>query len=240
MHETLEEAQVKSRKVVDGHLKVYLALSSLIVVQILGWGAQILSIALFAALGLYGDGRAYVKILRVPLFFLLAGTLVILFTIDGESLFRFWILEITDRSLLIAVNTLLRSISSLTIVAFMILTTTVPEFVSTLSRLRMPSFILELMFLAYRAIQILFEELSRLDTAASIRMGYINAAKMVRTTSLLAFSAFIRSMRRAEIMEEAMQARCYSGLHPEPFVENRGVGVAIAVLASLCLAGWLL
>ncbi len=121
----------------------------------------------------------------------------------------------------------------------MILTTTVPEFVSTLSKFRMPSFILELMFLAYRAIQILFEELSRLDRAASIRMGYVSAARMVRTTSLLAFSAFIRSMRRAEIMEEAMQARCYSGFHPEPFVENRGVGVAIAILATLCLAGWI-
>jgi cobalt/nickel transport system permease protein len=238
MHETLEEAQINSRKVVDGHLKVYLALSSLIIVQILGWGTQILAIVFFTVLGLYGDRKTYLRILKVPLFFLIAGTIVILFTIEGESLLRFWILEISDRSLEVAANTLLRSVSSLTIMAFMILTTTVPEFVSTLSMLRMPSFILELMFLAYRAIQILFEELYKLDTAASIRMGYINAARMVRTASLLAFSVFIRSMRRAEIMEEAMRARCYSGFHPEPFVENRGFVVAIVVLASLCLAGW--
>ncbi len=238
MHETLEEAQIRSRKVVDGYLKVYFSLSSLVIVQVFGWGAQIAAIAIFMALGLYGEKKTYLKILKVPMFFLLAGTLVILFTIEGESVLRFWVLEITDRSLFVAANTLLRSIASLTIMAFMILTTTVPEFVSTLSKLRMPAFLVELMFLAYRAIQIIFEELSKLDTAASIRMGYINAARMVRTTSLLAFTAFIRSMRRAEIMDEAMSARCYSGFHPEPLVENKGVGVVVAVLASLCLAGW--
>ncbi len=57
MHETLEEAQIKSKKIVDGHLKVYLALSSLIITQILGWGAQALAIVIFTTLGFTVTGE---------------------------------------------------------------------------------------------------------------------------------------------------------------------------------------
>ncbi|WP_202320651.1 cobalt ECF transporter T component CbiQ [Archaeoglobus neptunius] len=238
MHDTLEIVQMNSRKIIDGNLKVYFSLLSLIIIQF-GAASQILALAVFAALSIYADWKSYIKILRIPLLFLMAGLLVILFTVEGKPIFRIGFLVISNRSAQIAMQTFLRSLASFTIMSFLVITTSIPEFVSSLSKLRIPSFITEILFLAYRAIQILMEEIYRLDTAASVRMGYRSASCMVRTTSLLAFSSFIRAMNRSEIMDEAMKTRCYDGKYPLLGGENRGVWLSVLIITGLMAAGWL-
>ncbi len=237
MHETLEEVQMRSRKLIDGNVKVYLSLFSLVAVLLLGERSQLLAIIVFSALSLYAERRAYFKILKVPILFLLAGIVVLLLTIGGNVVFNVWIFSISDNGLRVARSVVLRSLSSVAILSFLVITTSIPEFVSSLSKLRIPSFITEMLLLVYRAIQVLLDEVSRLDVAASSRNGYSSFANTVRTTSMLAFSSFIRSVRRSEIMDEAMSSRCYSGKYPILEPENGGIVFAVLIVAAIILAG---
>lgn len=237
MHETLEEAQIRSRKPIDGNLKVYIALISLLIAQISS-SSQIVALIIFTALGLYADSRSFVRVLKIPIFFLLAALAVILITVEGEKVFGFWILSVSDRALKVAAETMLRSLSSLSVMGYMVITTTIPEFVSALSVIRLPSTLIEVLFLAYRAIQIIFDEIAKLDIAASLRMGYSNAFSTLTTTSLLAFSTFMRAMKRAEIMEDAMNSRCYCGKYPLIKVQSKGFAMSLAILACLIAAWW--
>jgi cobalt/nickel transport system permease protein len=238
MHETLEIVQMRSRKIIDGNLKVYLALSSLFLVLVLGKFSQILAVVIFSVLCIYADWKAYLRIIRVPAFFLLGAMAVILFTIDGKVLASFWIFRITEESTGIAFSVLLRSTASLSILSFLIMTTSIPEFITALSKLKIPKFVVEMLMLVYRAIQILFEEISRLDTAASSRLGFLGFRNMIRTASLLAFSAFMKSLKRSEIMEEALESRCYRGCYPLLDSRTEGAGISALILSALFLAGW--
>ncbi|WP_290597881.1 MULTISPECIES: cobalt ECF transporter T component CbiQ [unclassified Archaeoglobus] len=238
MHETLEIVQMRSRKIIDGNLKVYLALSSLFLVLVLGKFSQILAVVIFSVLCIYADWKAYLRIIRIPAFFLLGAMAVILFTIDGKVLASFWIFRITEESTGIAFSVLLRSTASLSILSFLIMTTSIPEFITALSKLKIPKFVVEMLMLVYRAIQILFEEISRLDTAASSRLGFLGFRNMIRTASLLAFSAFMKSLKRSEIMEEALESRCYRGCYPLLDSRTEGAGISALILSALFLAGW--
>jgi len=238
MHETLEVVQMRSRKIIDGNLKVYLALSSLFLVLVLGKFSQILAVVIFSVLCIYADWKAYLRIIRIPAFFLLGAMAVILFTVDGKVFASFWIFRITEESTSIAFSVLLRSTASLSILSFLIMTTSIPEFITAFSRLKIPKFVVEMLMLVYRAIQILFEEISRLDTAASSRLGYLGFRNMIRTASLLAFSAFMKSLKRSEIMEEALESRCYSGCYPLLDSRTEGAGISALILSALFLAGW--
>ncbi len=153
MHETLEIVQMRSRKIIDGNLKVYLALSSLFLVLVLGKFSQILAVVIFSVLCIYADWKAYLRIIRIPAFFLLGAMAVILFTIDGKVLASFWIFRITEESTGIAFSVLLRSTASLSILSFLIMTTSIPEFITALSKLKIPKFVVEMLMLVYRAFR---------------------------------------------------------------------------------------
>ncbi|MET1123802.1 MAG: cobalt ECF transporter T component CbiQ [Archaeoglobaceae archaeon] len=237
--QTLEFVQMSSRKPIDGYAKVYFSLFALLIVQTFK-GSQIAALAVFSLLGIYADARSYLKVLSIPAFFVTAGVAVVLLVVEGEPAIRLWVLEISDEALRVAADTLLRCFASISIIAFTILTTSAAEFVQALSKLGLPRFACELLFLGYRAIQVIFDEISRLETAASLRMGHSGFRKTLETSSLLAFATFVSALRRAEIMEEAMAARCYSGEYPDLRTPSRGVMLALTLAALIAAAGWLM
>ncbi len=239
MRETLEKVQVESRKVVDGYVKVYFAFISLLLTILLNQKAQIAAIIIFSTLSLHAAGRYYLKLLKVPLSFLIAGIAVILVTIDGKPILELWIFQITDKSLNTAISVLLRSLASLSILFYLIITTSIPELVSALKKLKLPDFAVEILLLVYRTVQTLFDEAERLDRAASSRLGYASFKSFLKTTSMLAYSLFIKSLSRAEKLNVAMAARCYAGEFPVLEVENRGLNLAIAVMLTIIFLGWM-
>ncbi len=238
MYETLEAVQVESRKVVDGDIKVYFTLLSLTLALTLNRNAQITSLIIFSALSMYAAWRYYFKLLITPLAFLAAGTAVILFTLDGRTIAEFWVLRVTDNSLNTAVSVFIRSLASLSILLYLALTTSIPELVSAAKKLRLPDFFVEMLLLIYRAVQTLLDEAGRFDKAASSRLGYVSFKSTLRTTSILAYSLFLRSLSRADKFEVAMSARCYAGEFPVLEVRNRGFAICFATLLLVTLSWW--
>ena len=241
MHETLEEVQTSSRKVIEGNLRVYFSLLSLFFVVFSGKPAvYIAAFLMFSALSLHAAGRYYLRVIRIPSFFLASSMLVLVFFIPGEALIRlpFIPLSITDRGLEIASLTAARALASLSVLAYLILTTTVPEVFSALKRTKLPDFVVETALLMYRAIQILMDEATRLDRAASSRLGYVSRKAFVNTAALLSYSLFIKSLIRAEKLDSAMESRCYRGTMPVMRCRSSGYRYASSVLLAL-IAAWM-
>jgi|Deesub1362A_J573_1020465.scaffolds.fasta_scaffold00195_19 cobalt/nickel transport system permease protein len=239
MHETFEAIQVSSRKIIRGHLRIFFILTSLFL-TVLSQKMQVylLAILIFSQLSYHAAGKNYFKILKIPMYFLLPSLLIILLITGGEELFRFWIFSIGKEGANSAIMTGLRAFASLSILSYLILTTTIPEFISALKKLRLPDFIIEIAVLIYRSIQILLDEAKRLDVAASSRLGYSNRKVFMKTTALLTYSIFLKSLHRAEKMEVSMQARCYNGKMPVREEKNSGWKI-VAILTGILLGGWL-
>ena len=237
MHETLEEVQTVSRKIVDGDLRVYFSLFSLFFVVLSGkLSVHLVAFLIFSAMSIHAAGRHYLRVIRIPSFFLIPGIVILMLFIPGRSILEFQILplRVTDKGLEIAMVTAARAFASLSVLAYLILTTNIPEIFSALKRLKLPDFVVETALLMYRAIQILMDEAARLDRAASSRLGYISKRAFINTAALISYSLFIKSLVRAEKLDNAMESRCYRG--EMPVMQNKSSGYGYVLLVLLAMA----
>lgn len=230
MSESLESIQVRSKKLIDGPIKVWLVLLSLPLILI-DFHAQLIALVLFSALSIHAS-KYFFNVLRIPLGFILLGTLVILFTIDGKELASFYFLKITDKSVETALNTMLRSFSAISAFSYLILTTTLPEFISAI---RVRGFVREIMLLGYRAIQVLLEEIESLRVSAEARLGFFGIRRSIKTTSMLSYMLFLKSLEKVEKFERAREARCDNGIFPAPNYKNRGSFFAVILLILIAM-----
>lgn len=233
--ESLERIQIRARKPISGNLNVYFCLLSIFFASISA-KVQLFSILFFTFLGFYAVGKKYLRVLEIPILFLLPSVFVILVTIEGETIFEFWVLRISDKALSTVCSTLLRVFAILSILTYLISTTTLPEFISALKKLGIPKFLVELMFLSYRSIQVLIEELKKFETSAALRLGYGNLRTSISTKSLLAKMIFLRAMDRVDKTTLAMDLRGEE--FPDVAVKSKGSAIFFATLALnviLCL-----
>ncbi|MDY6774712.1 MAG: cobalt ECF transporter T component CbiQ [Halobacteria archaeon] len=238
-HASLEKIQSSSTPLVDGELNVYFSFVGLL----LGVAApsrltQLATAVVFVTLGLHAAGRDYLGFARLPVYFAVPSIGVILVFTSGETAFSVplifdFVLRFSDRGVERAVTTALRSGASLSVLVYFILTTTVPVTFSALKRLRLPDFFVEFCLLTYRGIQILTDESERLQTAARARLGYSDRRSLFRSTKLIGFSLFLKSLTRAERMEESMRSRSYSGEMPSPRRQSSGHVYATLILLLL-------
>ncbi len=239
MHETLEEIQMTSRKPVDGNLKVYFSIFSLVFVVVSGSMAVYVSaLIIFSLLATYSAGRYYLRMMKIPTYFLVPSAVIIALFIPGNPIFSNLPVSPTDEGVELAFTTVLRSYASLSVLFFMILTTSIPEVFAALKKLKLPEFVIEISLLIYRAVQVLMDELERLERSASSRLGYSSRRAFLRTSSLLAYSLFMKSLDRSEKMNMAMEARCYDGNMPVIGGKSSGHALCLAVILILA-ASWL-
>lgn len=236
MHETLETIQMKSKKVIDGKIKIYFVLISLFLI-LSDRETQIIALIAFSILSIHAAGRYYFKLLKIPLFFLATSIFIIIVTVKGNVVFKVWIFEITDKSVRIASETTLRAMAALSALGYLVLTTTIPEIISSFKIL--PNFLKEILTMTYRTIQVMLDEALVMQRAAESRAGFSGLRNWIRSLSLMAFSLFIKSIRRAEMFEKSMSSRCYIGVFPTLQFENRGVSLVIMLLI-LFFGGFLL
>ncbi|HIP63012.1 MAG TPA: cobalt ECF transporter T component CbiQ [Archaeoglobus profundus] len=234
MHETLEEIQMTSKKPITGNLKVYFSIFSLLFIVIIdSISVHATALIIFSILSIYAAGRNYIRLIKIPTYFLIPSIVIIAFFIPGNKIQTTLPISPTMEGVEIAIKTLLRSYASLSILSFMILTTSIPELFAALKRLKLPDFIIEISLLIYRVIQVLMDELDRLNRSASSRLGYSSKKAFIRTSSLLAYSLFMKSLERLEKINTAMEARCYSGRMPVRSERSKGYGICFAIILAL-------
>lgn len=217
-------------------MKVYFPLFTLLLVLFLNDRlVYVTAFAIFSALSIYSAGKEYLRLLRIPLYFVIPSALIIAFFIPGKSVGFPLPVNPSEEGLKLASEVLVRSFSAISIFFFLILTTMITEIFSAFKKLKLPDFVVEISLLIYRNVQVLYDELERLERAANSRLGFNGFKNFVRTSSLLAYSLFIKSLERAEKVEMAMESRCYSGKMPTYSENSSGFLLAFLITASLLL-----
>jgi len=190
--------------------------------------------------------RFYLKLLTLPLSFLIIGVLTVAVSISfapspapmfGLTLGKITI-GFTAAGWHAAALLLVKSLGAVSCLYFLSLTTPVVEIVSLLRRLYVPALFVELMGLIYRFIFVIMETAEKMYIAQSSRWGYASVRTAYTSLGLLAANLFGKSYHRSQALFIGLQSRCYSGeLHvlENPRTVSR-VNLLLIAAADLFLA----
>ncbi|MCR3955545.1 MAG: cobalt ECF transporter T component CbiQ [Gudongella sp.] len=159
----------------------------------------------------------YLRMLLVPIGFLVLGFAGIAFSISMEDAF-FWSvgvgpyhLGLTRESLEKGLLTVSRSSAAISGTFFLVLTTSADSIMRSLWKSPIPKVLLEIAMLTYRSIFIFMEEAAAISHAQEMRHGHDNIRKSYLSWSLLVRELFKRVIARYDSMVIALECRNYNG-----------------------------
>lgn len=164
------------------------------------------------------DMKLYIKCLKIPIIFLIIGIGLNLINISFENkdyIFNVNILGLyigtTEFAVKSSENILLRAMSCIISIYFLILTTPFNQLIIVLKKLHIPHTLIELMILIYRFIFIFIEEAEEIYKSQQLKFGYTNLRTSYNSMSLLIKTLFFRMMRRYEDMSISLDIKLYDG-----------------------------
>lgn len=161
--------------------------------------------------------RRYFSFLALPLSFIALSALVMIFHLSPAPaglldipLGPVW-LSATAAGRQDAILTFCRAMGGVSCLYFLSLSTPLPEIIHCLEKIHVPQVVLELMFLIYRFLFLLWEEGQRRNQAAQARMGQGRFGRRVQSFALVAQGLLGGAILRAEGSWQAMESRGYDG-----------------------------
>ena len=182
--------------------------------------------------------RHYLRILALPMSFLLIGGLALLFEVSAEpignmsfQIFGYW-LCVTENTQAQTTLVIFRALGAVSCLCVLSVTTPMSDIIGVLRRARCPELLIDLMYLIYRYIFILLSLHHDMRDAAKSRLGFRDYWTSLRTTGKIYSNLLARSYQFAGKNFDAMESRCYDG--GIRFLERRS-GITFAQ-ASVCAA----
>ena len=203
------------------------------------FGTMIFIISLFIADNVWGYGIAtaalilVIRMTRVPVRFILRGLKAVLilllisvsfnlFLTSGQVIVKFWIFQITEEGVRLAVFMAIRLIYLVVGSSLMTLTTTpnqltdgLEKSLGFLGKVGVPVHEISMMMsIALRFIPILVEETDKIMKAQMARGADFESGNLIQKAKAmvpLLVPLFISAFRRATDLAMAMEARCYRG-----------------------------
>jgi cobalt/nickel transport system permease protein len=159
----------------------------------------------------------YVRLMSIPLGFLILSTISIVINISDTPLDFFSIaiggkyLVASSTSLLEGIRLVMVALASVSCLYFLTLTTPMIDILVVLRNLRCPKIIVELMMLIYRYIFVVLDMASAIKTSQNCRLGNKDFMTELRSVGQMLTVLLIRSMNRSSYLFDAMESRCYNG-----------------------------
>lgn len=203
--------------------------------QWLTWGVYAIVL-----LGLILISRVNLKVLlqrlAVELLFVGAVVLGTLFRSEGEVIWRWGMLQVTDVGLMVLGSVSCKLLLSLMMLNLLTLTTSIPALLHGLLILRTPPLLVAILESMYRYLGVLIGELNALKIAAASRnFGGKSAWKRQAIANMLG-SLFIRTYERGETVHQAMLARGYQGVPPMEKMSRGGKRDVVALTFTGAIA----
>ena len=238
----------------DPRVKIMLALGYIVILFVAqnAWG---LGLGVVAGFGAYLiSGIPLVMILKslkpvVPII-IFTSVLNMLF-VEGESLFHWWIVNITREGVHTAIFMSVRIICLIAGTSLLTYTTSpialtdgIERLMGPLKKLRFPVHELAMMMtIALRFIPTLIEETDKIMSAQKARGADLETGGLMQRARALVpilIPLFVSSFRRADELALAMECRCYRGGEGRTRMKqlhlSAGDGVASGVMIA-CIAG---
>lgn len=172
--------------------------------------------------------KEYLYAIKIPALFILAGSIAvgIGFSKEVQGIccldIGFVYLYVTKESLKEMSNVVLKAFGAVSAMYVVTLSTPAGEVVTSLKKLHFPGIFIELMYLVYRYIFVLFDEVHKMRNAGMARLGYSSFTVSCKSFSMMLGNLLIVSMRNSRIYYDAMESRCYNGCL-EFYIEKRSV-----------------
>lgn len=182
----------------------------------------LLSIAISMSFVIVGIAKIdignYLKLIKIPMYFLIVGIIVNFISISFNSdgfIYSFKIFSLHIGVSIASINSsiyiLFRAMACLTCVYFFVLTTPFNQLLMILKKLYIPDTIIELIMLVYRFIFIFLEEVEDIRKSQQLRFGYINIKNSYKSIGLLGNLLYKRLMKRYEDMSISLDMKLYNG-----------------------------
>lgn len=160
----------------------------------------------------------YLKLLFIPLTFLLMGTVAIAIEFSSHVIpdeinipvFGFY-LYVSRKNLYFAFHILLKSLGAVSAMYTMALSTPVSEMITVLGKLPVPKLMIELMNMIYRFIFLLIETHHHMKYSVQSRLGYCDFKTACFSFGQIAANLLLVSLKKANTYYDAMLSRCYQG-----------------------------
>lgn len=189
----------------------------------------------------------YLKLLLLPGFFILSGTITILFSFTSKltSISNIWWswnvgnwqIFISDDSVGTVINLITVVFGSISCLYFLTLTTPITVILSVMRKLKVPSLLVDLIELTYRFIFIFLDTALAIHQSQASRLGYGSLRKGIRSLGLLISSLFLGVLQRSGHLTMAMNARGYqenlSYIEDTYTYSSRNWLITIVILGSL-------
>lgn len=232
-------------------LKFVIAVLSMVVC--LGMDHIVVSVLIFLAMSWLTVVRGkislkyYVKLLRIPLFFLVVGVLTIIINITSQPadlvsipVFSKYV-SISSEGLFTGIVLVFKAFGTVACLYFLSLSTPMFEITQVFNQLRCPKIFTELMLLIYRFIFLLMDTSHMMVISADSRLGYMTKKTWLNSTGMIAGSLFLKSFKRSMSMYNAMEARCYDGtiefLNEEKPVKKRQIVLTVIYFVCILAVG---
>lgn len=161
--------------------------------------------------------RHYVRLIALPLGFLLMSTVAVIFHMAEEPspLFTLGLgsqfLVIDPPSLLYGFRLLATALSAVSCLYFLSLTTPLVDILGVLRLIRCPGVMVELMFLIYRFTFVILELATAILTAQKCRLGNKDFRTSMHGIGQMFAVLLQRALAKSSMLYDAMEARCYNG-----------------------------
>ncbi|OHD16570.1 MAG: cobalt ECF transporter T component CbiQ [Spirochaetes bacterium GWD1_27_9] len=156
----------------------------------------------------------YLKSLSVPLYFLVPSCIVLAFSSIKEHsiiMLPFLNLAISHKSLINSIFLLFKSLSIVSLLYFLILTTSLTEILNIFTKLKFPKLLIEIASLTYRFIFILLDCANNIYISQNSRCGYGTIKNSFKSLGYLITNLFSISLQKSNLIYNSLESRCYNG-----------------------------
>ena len=148
------------------------------------------------------------KLMEIPVFFIIISCITIILQFKTSPEFTIFV---TKESFISGIAQFFKAYSAITCLYFLNVTTKMTDIIYTLQKIKIPNIIIELMYLIYRYLFLLFEIQNKMIISANSRLGYISYKTKWYTFVHIAGNVLITSFKRSSKCFDAMESRCFEG-----------------------------
>lgn len=181
------------------------------------------AVLVFAVNGVLTVGKGeiplfrYIKLLMIPLVFLVIGTAAVMVNVSRTPLDAFalsageWYITGSCEGIRRGLRLCATAFAAVSSLYFLSLNTVMTDILGACRKIHLPALLMELMLLIYRFIFVLFETASQIMISQQSRLGNRDFRTRIRSFGMLGSSLFILALKRSNVLYDAMESRCYDG-----------------------------
>lgn len=159
----------------------------------------------------------YIKLMRIPVAFLILGTLTIMVNISKTPLNAYavpvgeYYITGSRNSLLWGAQLIMTALAAVSCLYFLSLNTTMTDILGVLAALHCPPLMIELMLLIYRFSFVLTDIASGIMVSQHSRLGNKDMRTSMSSFGKMAAVLLVRALKKSNALYDSMESRCYDG-----------------------------